>query len=156
MILNRKIVANKLLIGRNEWCQLPSLKIPAIKAKVDSGAKTSALHSFNVKTHTRRGQTYVSFDMHPMQGDQKTTLHCKAPVIDQRYIMSSNGQKEQRFVIPTLIVIGDRSWEIEMTLSDRDPLRYRMLLGREAIDNHALIHTGLSCHQQKISKVLLS
>lgn len=155
MSTHKKILDNKLLIGRNEWCQLLELKIPAIKAKIDSGAKTSALHARNIKTKLLNGIDYVHFDINPIQGNSDLVIHCKSPIIDERYIMSSNGHKEHRYVISTMLNIGDKSWDIELTLSNRDPLRYRMLLGREAINNRALIHPAITCNQGKVSNKLL-
>ncbi|MCX7120845.1 MAG: RimK/LysX family protein [Gammaproteobacteria bacterium] len=145
-------INNRLLIGRNEWCQLPELHIPAIKAKIDTGAKTSALHAFNIRRVRKNNKKFVRFDMHPLQGDDKTIISCIAPLIDERHIMSSNGHIEHRYVILTTLVIVDEEWSIEVTLSNRDPLRYRLLLGREALNNRVLIDPSLSCHQKKIRR----
>lgn len=144
-------VKNKLLIGRDEWCELPELHIPAIKAKIDTGAKTSALHAFNIRTVRRHNKKYVHFDIHPLQSDIITLITCTAQLIDERHIMSSNGHIEHRYVILTTVLLGDREWQAEMTLSNRDPLRYRMLLGREALNNRVVIDPNLSCHQRKIT-----
>ncbi len=144
-----KMINNKLLIGRSEWCALPQLRIPLIKAKIDTGAKTSALHAFNIKLTTRKGNNFVSFDINPLQTNDTLVIHCHAPVIDQRAIVSSNGHKEQRYVITTTLQLGPDKWPIEVTLSNRDPLRYRMLLGREALNNRVLINPGISCFQGK-------
>ncbi len=151
----KRMIGKKLLIGRNEWCQLPDLKIPVIKAKIDTGAKTSALHAFNIKTVSKKEVTYVYFDINPIQGNDDFLINCKAPVLDERHITSSNGHKEHRYVIETTLKIGDQHWNIELTLSNRDPLRYRMLLGREALNNRALIHPGITCNQGKIPKKVL-
>ena len=145
-------MTNKLLIGRDTWCQLPGLHLPAIKAKIDTGAKTSSLHAFNIKRVIKHKKKYVEFDIHPLQRNDHILVSCKAPVIDERHIMSSSGHIEHRFVIQTTLVIRDQSWEIEVTLSNRDPLRYRLLLGREALNNRVLIDPGLSCHQKKITR----
>ena len=150
------MIGDKLLIGRNEWCQLPDLKIPAIKAKIDTGAKTSAIHAFNIKPTLRKGVKYVYFDVNPIQGNDDFLISCKAPVLDERHITSSNGHKEHRYVITTPIKMGDQYWDIELTLSNRDPLRYRMLLGREALNNRVLIHPGITCSQGKIPKKVLT
>lgn len=153
-VKTRKI-GKKLLIGRNEWCQLPDLNIPAIKAKIDTGAKTSALHAFNIEPINIKGKKYVCFDVHPIQGRDDVIVRCKALVADERAIMSSNGHKEHRYVITTPLKIGAKTWNIELTLSNRDPLRYRMLLGREALNNRTLIYTGITCNQGKIPKKML-
>lgn len=141
----------RLLIGRHEWCELPDLHIPAIKAKIDTGAKTSSLHAFNIKLIKRHHRRYVHFNIHPLQGDEKTLVSCVAPIIDEREITSSNGHKEHRYVIRTTLAINNQAWEIEVTLSNRDPLRYRLLLGREALNGRVLIDPSLSCHQKRIT-----
>jgi ribosomal protein S6--L-glutamate ligase len=148
----KKTLGNKLLIGRNEWCQLPNLDIPAIKAKIDTGAKTSAIHAFNIKPVMREGQKYVCFDIHPIQGNDMVLINCHAPIVDERYIMSSNGHREHRYVILTALNIGSQCWNIELTLSNRDPLRFRMLLGREALNHRILIDPGIVCNQTKLSR----
>lgn len=143
-------IKKRLLIGRDEWCQLPDLHLPAIKAKIDTGAKTSALHAFNIKPVKKRHAKFVRFDIHPLQSDDKTLVSCIAPLIDERHIMSSSGHIEHRYVILTTLVMGEEQWKIEVTLSNRDPLRYRLLLGREALNSRVLIDPSLSCHQKKI------
>lgn len=135
----------KLLIGRNAWCLLPNLALPLIKAKIDTGAKTSALHAFNINLIKRHKKTYVAFDIHPEQKNNRLVKHCAAPLVDKRRIMSSSGHIEHRYVIQTLLVMGDQSWPIEITLSNRDPLRYRLLLGREALRKRVVIDPNLSC-----------
>ena len=130
-------VKNKLIVGWNEWCALPALKIPHIKAKIDTGAKTSALHAFDI--HEDTTGNHVIFSIHPLQGDRKITIKCHAPIVDVRQIMSSNGHNELRYVIMTTLAIGATSWDIEMTLSNRDPLQYRMLLGRKALVKHVIV-----------------
>jgi ribosomal protein S6--L-glutamate ligase len=141
----------RLLIGRHEWCELPDLHIPAIKAKIDTGAKTSSLHAFNIKLVKRHHRRYVHFSIHPLQGNEKILISCVAPIIDEREITSSNGHKEHRYVIRTTLAINNQAWEIEVTLSNRDPLRYRLLLGREALNGRVLIDPSLSCHQKRIT-----
>lgn len=143
---------DKYLIGHDEWCTLPDLHLPAIKAKVDTGAKTSAIHAFNIKVIKKKSVPYVRFDVHPLQADNDTIISCCRPVIDRRYVMSSNGSKEHRYVIATRIKIGHLMWVIQVTLSNRDPLRYRMLLGREALGNQFLIDPSLSCNQGRMNK----
>lgn len=134
-----KISQQKLLVGWNEWCNLSKLGLPAIKAKIDTGAKTSALHAFNIRALIKNKKKYVYFQIHPLQGSKTFTKECKALVIDERYITSSNGHKEFRYVISTPLTLGDQTWDIELTLSNRDPLTYRMLLGREALDGRVVI-----------------
>ncbi len=153
--MKNKLIDNKLLIGRFEWCSLPKLKIPAIKAKIDTGAKTSAIHAFNIKTFRQGGKLKVKYDIHPIQGNDKVIVSCKSVVIDERAIMSSNGHKEHRYVISTILGLGGKQWPIELTLSNRDPLRFRLLLGREALSHKVIIDPSLNCHQYKMKSDFL-
>ncbi|MEY2922255.1 MAG: hypothetical protein RL108_877 [Bacteroidota bacterium] len=130
---------NKIILGSEEWCSFPELGIPAIKARVDSGAKTSALHAINIVPFTKEGKNWVKFDINPIQNNLKTVIHCEALLIDKRIVKSSSGYREQRFVIQTKINIGDDSWAIEMTLTNRDSMGFRMLLGREAMSGRILV-----------------
>lgn len=130
---------NKLILGSEEWCSFPDLGIPTIKARVDSGAKTSALHALNIQPFTREGENWVKFDINPIQNNQKTILHCEALLVDKRIVKSSSGFREKRFVIQTLLKIGDANWPIQMTLTNRDSMGFRMLLGREAMSGRVLV-----------------
>lgn len=130
---------HKIVIGKEEWCALPELGLPAIKARVDTGAKTSALHAFNIQPYEEKGIEYVQFDIHPVQDNRKIVQHCKARSVDRRHVKSSSGEKEKRHVIRTPVRIGGETWEIEVTLTNRDSMGYRMLLGREAMTKRVLI-----------------
>ncbi len=130
---------NKIILGSEEWCSFPELGIPAIKARVDSGAKTSALHAINIVPFMKEGVNWVKFDINPIQNNLKTVIHCEALLIDKRIVKSSSGYREQRFVIQTKITIGEDSWAIEMTLTNRDSMGFRMLLGREAMSGRILV-----------------
>jgi ribosomal protein S6--L-glutamate ligase len=130
---------NKIILGSEEWCSFPELGIPAIKARVDSGAKTSALHAINIVPFVKEGVNWVKFDINPIQNNLKTVIHCEALLIDKRIVKSSSGYREQRFVIETKITIGEDSWPIEMTLTNRDSMGFRMLLGREAMSGRILV-----------------
>ena len=130
---------NKIILGSEEWCSFPELGIPAIKARVDSGAKTSALHAINIAPFTKEGINWVKFDINPIQNNLKTVIHCEALLIDKRVVKSSSGFREQRYVIQTEIKIGDDIWKIEMTLTNRDSMGFRMLLGREAMSGRILV-----------------
>ncbi|MFZ4106022.1 30S ribosomal protein S6--L-glutamate ligase [Flavobacterium sp.] len=130
---------NKIILGSEEWCSFPELGIPAIKARVDSGAKTSALHAINISPFVKDGINWVKFDINPIQNNLKTVIHCEALLIDKRVVKSSSGFREQRYVIQTNITIGGDFWSIEMTLTNRDSMGFRMLLGREAMSGRILV-----------------
>jgi ribosomal protein S6--L-glutamate ligase len=132
-------LGNKIIIGRSEWSKIPDLNIPAIRAKIDTGAKTSAIHAFNIKTSIVEGLEFVNFDVHPIQKNDSISVNCSAQIIDQRSVLSSNGIKENRYVIETPIILGGHTWKIELTLSSRDQMKFRLLLGREALNNRVLI-----------------
>jgi len=135
---------DKLIVGSEEWCSFPSLSIPGIKARVDSGAKTSSIHAFNIHSFNRNNQAWVSFEVHPIQNDRKTTVRCESPIVDRRYVKSSSGNKEKRYVISAPVQVGGDIWEIELTLTNRDSMGYRMLLGREAMSGRLLVDPSAS------------
>jgi ribosomal protein S6--L-glutamate ligase len=130
---------NKVILGSEEWCSFPELGIPTIKARVDSGAKTSALHAINIAPFIKNDVNWVKFDINPIQNNLKTIIHCEAPLIDKRIVKSSSGFREQRYVIQTSLEIGNSKWPIEMTLTNRDSMGFRMLLGREAMSGRVLV-----------------
>lgn len=133
------MLQSKIILGSEEWCTLPELGIPSIKARVDSGAKTSALHAKNIAPFIKEGQNWVKFDINPIQNNVKTIIHCEAPLVDKRVVKSSSGFREQRYVIQTALEIGNSTWIIEMTLTNRDSMGFRMLLGREAMSGRVLV-----------------
>ena len=135
----KKMPENKIILGSEEWCSFPDLGIPAIKARVDSGAKTSALHAINIAPFIKDETNWVKFDINPIQNNLKTVIHCEALLIDKRIVKSSSGFREQRYVIQTNITIGNETWTIEMTLTNRDSMGFRMLLGREAMSGRILV-----------------
>jgi len=132
------------IIGWREWVALPDLGVKKIKAKVDSGARTSSLHAFDIKQYTRNGKQYVRFFVHPNQRNSDDEIECTSKVLEFRKVKSSNGQTELRPVILTRVSLQDESWEVEMTLTNRDEMGFRMLLGRESIRKRFLIDTGKS------------
>lgn len=133
------MLQNKVIVGSEEWCSFPDLGIPTIKARVDSGAKTSALHAVNIAPFIKNDANWVKFDINPIQNNNKTIIHCEAPLVDKRIVKSSSGYREQRYVIQTIVEIGNSKWPIEMTLTNRDSMGFRMLLGREAMSGRILV-----------------
>ncbi len=125
-------------LGWREWLSMPELKIPGIKAKIDTGARTSALHTFFVEPYLEDGVEMLRFGVHPLQGREDIELICRAPVKERRQVTDSGGHREERFVIETLIRLGDHSKRIEMTLTNRDTMKFRMLLGRSALQKLGL------------------
>ena len=130
---------DKLTFGWEEWVSLPELGLPAIKAKVDTGARTSALHAHDIETFGSSAKPKVRFRVHPLGGRSDITITCSAPLIDRREVTSSNGESEQRYVISTRMDVGGQSWPIEITLTNRQQMSSRMLLGRQALGDHITI-----------------
>ncbi|KAA6187721.1 ATP-dependent zinc protease [Thiohalocapsa marina] len=128
-----------LVLGWREWVALPQLGLPAIKAKVDTGARTSALHAFQVETETLDGTEMVCFSVHPLQGRTDLVVRCRAPLLEWRTVSDSGGHRELRCVIASTLHIAGQVWPIELTLTDRDSMRFRMLLGRTALTGRALV-----------------
>lgn len=129
----------KIIVGSEEWCSFESLGVPLIKARVDSGAKTSSIHAFNIHTFKRKTVPWVSFEVHPLQNDRRTVVRCEHPIHGRRTVKSSNGTSEKRYVILTPLTLSGQSWNIELTLTNRDSMGYRMLLGREAMHGRLLV-----------------
>ncbi|MCP5414167.1 MAG: ATP-dependent zinc protease [Chromatiaceae bacterium] len=121
------------LLGWREWLSLPDLGISHIKAKVDTGARTSCLHAFYVEPLRRDGRDHVRFGVHPLQRNNRDAVHCEAEVLDQRQVSDSGGHRELRFVIVTRLVLLDFDDHIELTLTNRDSMQFRMLFGRTAM-----------------------
>ncbi|MCD8497391.1 MAG: RimK/LysX family protein [Alphaproteobacteria bacterium] len=114
---------------------MPDLGLPAIKAKVDTGAKSSALHAYNIRAFEKDGQNFVKFKIHPVQRNNKLTRECVAPLVAERDVTSSNGETETRYVVLTKMVFGNKTHEIEaeLSLTARHKMTFRMLLGRDAM-----------------------
>ncbi len=131
-------------IGWREWVALPDLGISLIKVKVDTGARSSALHAFKIKEIPEAGGTKVKFQVHPFQRNAKTTLECQADLLEYREVRSSGGHVTLRPVVVTTIRFMDQEWPIELTLVSRDSMGFRMLLGREAVRGRFFVDAGQS------------
>jgi ribosomal protein S6--L-glutamate ligase len=138
-------------LGWEEWAAFPGLGLPAIKAKVDTGARTSALHAVSVEPFGPEKRLQVRFVMHPIPDQPEVEVICAAPVVDRREVTSSNGETELRWVIETPVRIGEREWPIEVTLTNRESMNYRMLLGRTAIQPDMVVQPTVSCAQNSLS-----
>ncbi len=130
---------DRITIGWREWLSLPELNIDRIKAKIDTGAGTSALHAFFVEPYLENGRDMVRFGVHPLQKRFDVDVICKCPVKDYREVRDSGGHREMRYVIETQIRLGEHLWTIEMTLTNRDNMKFRMLLGRSAMSGMAVV-----------------
>jgi len=124
---------SKLTLGWREWVSLPELGIEAVKAKVDTGARTSALHAFELESFSEDGIAKVRFSIHPYQHDLTVVKECTATLLDERHVTDSGGHRELRPVISTTVQLGGITKEIEMTLTSRESMKFRMLLGRTAM-----------------------
>ena len=131
-------------IGWREWLSLPDLGIPYLKAKVDTGARTSALHACYLEPFHEHGVAMVRFGIHPLQRRTDIVIDCTAAVIDRRDVTDSGGHREKRYVIETRAVLGDVSWSLELTLTNRDSMRFRMLLGRTAMEDRFVVDPSAS------------
>ncbi len=138
------------IIGWRERISLPDIKITSIKAKIDTGARSSALHAFEIEIFQRKGQDFVRFKVHPLQRSQKKLVTVEAKLLEMRKVRNSGGKAESRPVIQTAVAIGTQQWPIELTLTNRDVMGFRMLLGRQAIRNRFLVDAAQSYLQSSV------
>lgn len=144
-------MAPELILGWEEWVSLPGLGLPAIKAKIDTGARTSALHASFIEPFGPADKPMVRFVVHPRPGREDSVVVCAAPVVDRREVTSSNGESEVRYVIVTDISVGGVTWPIEVSLTDRSTMSYRMLIGRKAIRSDMFVDAATSFRQPRLS-----
>ena len=136
--------SNLPTVGWREWLALPALGIPAVKAKIDTGARSSALHAFDIELFERDHQPMVRFRVHPWQQNNEEEIVAEAPLAGQRLVRNSGGIETLRPVITTDVELAGRRWPIELTLTSRDAMGFRMLLGREAVRRRFLVDPGRS------------
>lgn len=132
------------MIGWREWIALPELGVDRIKAKIDTVARSSALHAFNIKRFERDGVRWVRFGIHPRQRSAKGEVVAEAPVLEYRRVRSSGGHETNRPVILTTMAWKGLAWQVELTLASRDAMGFRMLLGRQAIRGRMVVDPGSS------------
>lgn len=148
----KKTTSPRPAIGWREWLALPELGIERIKAKIDTGARSSSLHAYDIRRFRRKGVSMVRFRVHPLQRDFRTTVEAEAEVVGQRKVKSSSGQESLRWVVTTPVELGGERWPIEITLTRRDAMGFRMLLGRQAIRGHYVVDPGRSYLAGKTTK----
>ncbi|WP_209402676.1 30S ribosomal protein S6--L-glutamate ligase [Pseudozobellia sp. WGM2] len=136
------------IIGSEEWCVFKNLGIPAIKARVDSGAKTSSIQATNTKIVIRGVQEWVKFEVNPLQENRSIAIQCEAQLVDRRMVKSSSGISEERLVVKTAVTMGGETFDIELTLANRDTMEFRMLLGREAISDRFMVNPAVNYQVQ--------
>lgn len=140
------------IIGSEEWCVFKSLGVPAIKARVDSGAKTSSIQATSLKVITKNNQEWVKFEVTPLQENRSITIPCEARLVDRRMVKSSSGISEERLVVKTPVTLGDDTFDIELTLANRDTMEFRMLLGREALTDRYIVNPAVNNQIQEFTE----
>ena len=149
---NRKLGRIKSVVGWREWVALPPLGVDRIKAKFDTGAKTSALHAFDIQPFQVNGEDWVRFNIHPLQLSDSQEKSCVAKVVDRRWVTNPGGRRQKRIIITTDIRLGDAEWPIELSLTDRDEMGFRMLIGRTAMHGRLVVDPDGSYRAHKSKK----
>lgn len=132
----------RVVVGWREWVSLPQAGVPWIKAKIDTGARSSAIHAFDVDAHVVAGEQRVRFSIHPWQRADDDVAELTLPVLDRREVRSSNGQTEERYAVAMDVVLAGRTVTTVMTLSNRDEMGFRLLIGREALEQGFLVDSA--------------
>ena len=148
------ITSSTPMLGWREWVGLPELNIDQIKAKIDTGARSSALHAFAIEPYRKEGQRWVMFAIHPKQKHSDIFIECHAPIKDRRIVSDSGGHKQRRYVIETQLILGQSVITAEITLTNRDSMLFRMLIGRTAMNNRFIIDPNSSYLQGKPVKLI--
>lgn len=149
----RKGRNGKPTIGWREWVSLPALGIERIKAKIDTGARTAALHAWHIERFERNGEAWIRFELHPVQRDNRVRARCEAPLRGVKLVRNSGGQQEKRYVIVTDVGLGAQTWPIEVTLTNRDQMGFRMLLGRASVRGHFVVDPSTSYRGDRAKSV---
>lgn len=147
---------DRRIVGWREWVSLPTLGIHAIKAKLDTGAKTSALHAWDQELYEVDERPWVGFWAHPLQRDDGTVVRCEAPLTDRRWVTNPGGTRERRYVVTTMLAVGGECWEIELTLTHRDEMGFRMLVGREAMRGRLIVDPSQSFRTGSRARIVRS
>jgi len=150
-MMEEAVSDKELIFGWEEWVELPGLGLPAVRAKVDTGARSSSIHAFMIEPYGRGDKKRVRFGVHPVPERPDVVVFCTAELVDQREITSSNGETELRYIIRTPLRIGGQEWPIEISLTNRESMQYRMLIGRTALHDTIIVDPNLSCAQGKLS-----
>ena len=137
-------IEEQTIIGWREWVALPDFDIEKIKAKIDTGARTSALHAHFLEPYDKNGVPWIRFMVHPFQRNLTIDCECHAKVVDYRKVTDSGGHTEHRYVIHSSVKLGDHSFITEFTLTNRETMQFRMLLGRNTLKDHYVVDSGKS------------
>ncbi|MGZ8190173.1 MAG: ATP-dependent zinc protease family protein [Methylococcaceae bacterium] len=139
-----QLSSQKPILGWREWVALPELNLGHIKAKIDTGARSSALHAYVIDPYRKGGQRWIMFAIHPVQRHCDVSIECHAPIKDRRLVSDSGGHKQHRYVIETQLILGRSEITAEVTLTNRDSMLFRMLIGRTAMNSRFIIDPSAS------------